>query len=164
MSLRNNLRHTIATLDRIAPDPEAETTHSIFDPTDDEKTSFDSDRSTHPYRTTFDDEKFIRLSTSTFRGPSLYRSRSHPSLQSARLLPEVDLSKMEIHGDDGSEPKLTLRHVVNLVLDFAAIPLSFINLAVAACIIGLAADNMYVQTPRLSDMSNSTKVFRARYL
>lgn len=144
MSLKQSLRQTIATLDRIAPDPDRESFTSSCH-ADDEKASLRGDTLlSHPYQASHDDEKFIRLSTSTLEEPyHLQHSRSRSSLHRSRYLPEVDLSEMETPGDDAPEPKITLHYVANLIFEFLAVPLCFINLAIGACIIGLAADNMY---------------------
>lgn len=146
MSLRDNLLQSIAALDRIAPGQRQSV--SSFQ-ADSEKIPVDETSSAYQWR---DDDKFIRLSTSTLSLPYLRRSRSLPSIQHhPSLLPEQDWSKMEAHG----EPKITVRYAAHFTRQLLTVAFSFMSMGMAVAIIGLAADNINWGTGRGSEDANT---------
>lgn len=148
MSLRDTLFQSIATLDRIAPS-DAERGQPYYS---DEKVPVHDSLEHHrfPHAWT-DDEKFIRLSTSSASLRYLRRSRSVPSIQPSLLSREADYSKMESHG----EPKITWRHAAQVSRHILTVAFSFLSIGAAIAIIGLAADNINWGTGRGSQDANT---------
>lgn len=149
MSLRDALFQSIANLDRIAPSFEQDAPAAYYS---DEKIPLDqTPHASSPYACR-EDDKFIRLSTSTVNlSPYLRRSKSLPSIRPPTRHAEVDNSKMEAHG----EPKITWRHAARIARHLLTVAFSFLSMGVAIAIIGLAADNINWGSGRGSQEANT---------
>lgn len=155
MSLRDTLAHSIAALERIT-------------------TTLDPEPAPELYQ---DNEKYIRrgasshTSTHVQEGERLIRRRaSEPSLRqdsaNNEKVPSLSQSNMSSSREelDDFEPKLTSKYVVEVTFNFLTVALSFVNPAIAICIIGLAADNIDWATGRGSEDSNTVDaVILGRY-
>lgn len=161
MSLRRSLWQSIAALDRIAPETHPDLDGELDrDHYNDEKIAYRNRASSDPHLPRFasrDDEKFIRLSTSTASlasQPYFRHTCPQRHLRNSQCLPEVDFSEMDPSEVD-HEPKLTLRYVTGMTLRTINVFFSACVPAIGIVIIGLAADNIAWST------SNVTVVMKA---
>ena len=148
MTLHSSLLQSVATLDRIAPEQTEHTSKLTILPrfSDDETFALHDDQDgtisiDHPYAWR-DDEKFIRLSTST--AASLPYTRDlylHRRYHDSRFLPEPALDTME-SAANSQEPKLSLRYVASVSLDVAFTFLAAAIPSIGITIVGLAADTI----------------------
>ncbi|KAK3703684.1 hypothetical protein LTR37_014262 [Vermiconidia calcicola] len=152
MSLGYTLSQSIAALERIASlDPEY--TRGTSDSEDSLASSAPVYRDIERprYRGAYhpsayqDEEKLTHAGTSQPLSQSADSEKAHSSRR----------YKMEIHEDaDDAQPKLKFARVLETTANFLGLVLSFLNPAIAVCIIGLAADNINWATGRGSQESN----------